>query len=300
MADDPLTNLRCPACKRLNRVKSNSIEAGRVPICGACGERLFLGFRWRVQNATNQINVHQLFIGLLLVLLGAAITGLWRYPNNSISTFLFIFTFWIVSICIHEFAHAFTAFIAGEDTVVSKFYLTFNPLSYFTWNFSLILPFLIFFNGGIGFPGAAVFINRGLIKDRRWLAAVSAAGPAANFAMGFFVIWLISISNLLSLDITVMQALSFAAFLQIQAALFNLLPIPGLDGFGILYPFLPKFARRLANNYATVLSYGFLFLIFFNSTFSGELFRALFAVTDTLGVKHELISAGYQQMQFWR
>ena len=297
---EPLTELRCSACKRLNRVTSHSIESGRVPICGACGERLFLGFQWGLQNATNQIKVHQLFIGLLVVLFGAAITGLYQYPNISISTFLFILTFWIVSICIHEFAHAFTAFIAGEDTVVSKSYLTLNPLSYFTWNFSLILPFLIFFNGGIGFPGAAVFINRRLIQDRRWLAAVSAAGPAANVAIGFFVIWLISISNLLSLDITVMRALSFAAFLQIQAALFNLLPIPGLDGFGILYPFLPKAAQQTADKYAALLSYGFFFMVFFNPTFSRELFQALFAVTDNLGIQHELIRAGYQQMRFWR
>jgi Zn-dependent protease len=95
-------------------------------------------------------------------------------------TFLIILLGWVFSLCLHEFAHAFVAYQGGDYTVRDKGYLTFNPLKYTHPVYSLVLPLLILMMGGIGLPGGAVYIERGRLRTKGWMTAVSLAGPAAN------------------------------------------------------------------------------------------------------------------------
>ncbi|MCB1602345.1 MAG: site-2 protease family protein, partial [Xanthomonadales bacterium] len=99
------------------------------------------------------------------------------------STFVLVLFLWIFSVCLHEFAHAAVAYQGGDTTVKDKGYLTLNPSKYLDPMNSLLLPVVFLVMGGIGLPGAAVYINRSLLRSAHWDSAVSLAGPAMNLLL---------------------------------------------------------------------------------------------------------------------
>lgn len=156
--------------------------------------------------------------------------------------FVIIFLGWIFSLCLHEFSHAIVAYYGGDYTVKQKGYLTFNPLRYTHPFLSIILPLLILFMGGIGLPGGAVYIERERIRNRYWLSAMSLAGPTAN---GVFAIFLAILLRVLPESTSnVWPGINFLLVLQIWAILFNMIPVPGLDGYGVIEPFLSYGIRQ--------------------------------------------------------
>jgi len=174
--------------------------------------------------------------------------------------FTFIISGWLVSLCLHEFGHAVTAFWAGDESVEHKGYLTLNPLKYTHPIISIVIPLAMLLMGGIGFPGGAVYINIHALRKPRYRSLVSAAGPLANL-IGLLVLALpfgkLPFDYFFSkAPLEFLMAVGFLALLQMVALFINLLPIPGLDGFGILEPFLPReleFMRSLQ-------SFGFLII----------------------------------------
>jgi Zn-dependent protease len=102
-------------------------------------------------------------------------------------TFTIVFFGWIFSLCLHEFSHALVAYYGGDHTVREKGYLTFNPLKYTHPVFSIVLPLLFLFMGGIGLPGGAVYIERWRIRNRYWLSAMSLAGPFSNLVFAIIL-----------------------------------------------------------------------------------------------------------------
>jgi len=166
--------------------------------------------------------------------------------------FAFIISGWLVSLCLHEFGHAFTAFWGGDESVEHKGYLTLNPLKYTHPIISIVIPLVLLLMGGIAFPGGAVYINIHALRKPGYRSLVSAAGPLANLIcllllalpfgkLPFYYIFSRAPDEFLS-------AIGMLALLQMVALFINLLPIPGLDGFGILERFLPpefEFARSL-------------------------------------------------------
>ena len=178
---------------------------------------------------------------------------------------LIVLVIWIFSVCLHEFGHAITAYIAGDKSVKEKGYLTLNPMVYFNSVTTLIIPVFILMIGGIPLPGAAVSINTKKIKSRIWLSIVSFAGPLFTF---LFTIALAFAVNLLAFNpeifgdpkifATVYSSLVFLIFLHVFVLILNLLPLPPLDGYGIIEPWLPKETQRKIREKANL---GFLFLI---------------------------------------
>jgi Zn-dependent protease len=150
--------------------------------------------------------------------------------------FIIIFFGWIFSLCLHEFSHALVAYHGGDTTVREKGYLTFNPIRYTHPVLSILLPVIIMLMGGIGLPGGAVYIERDRIRSRFWLSAMSLAGPAANVLVAIVIVILLRV--LPESTSYFWPGLSFLFVLQVWAALFNLLPLPGLDGYGVIEPFL--------------------------------------------------------------
>lgn len=238
-------------------------------------------------------------------------------PGNSLFTFVFIIAGWIFSLCLHEFAHALVAYWGGDYTVKDKGYLSFNPLRYMHPTLSIIMPLIFLAMGGIGLPGGAVYIERDRLKNKWWGAAVSAAGPAANlllaivlampFALGLVDTNVIAFkiagyslrgSSSIWQDSTIWSAVAFLAMLQITSVLFNLLPIPPLDGFGVIEPFLDDRTRIMFRQLSTI---GFLLLLVIMMTPLGQPFwNMVFEACRSLSIPGWLLSEGYRNFMFWR
>ena len=105
-----------------------------------------------------------------------------RTPIAYAGVFVFVIAGWIVSLCLHEFGHAVTAWRFGEQDVAVRGYLTLNPLKYSNPLLSLGLPVLITLLGGIGLPGGAVWVRTSFMTKRQ-KTIVSLAGPFMNVVL---------------------------------------------------------------------------------------------------------------------
>ena len=208
---------------------------------------------------------------------------------------------WIFSLCLHEFSHALVAYWGGDTSVKNKGYLTFNLLKYTDPGYSIILPLLFLFIGGIGLPGGAVYIHQHRLRNRWWKSAVSAAGPLANILLALllsipFWIYAESISAIPdSIDRSsfLLSSLAFVVYLQVFAAIFNLLPIPGLDGYGIIEFWLPIYIQtqgKYIRKYSTLIIIG---LFWYAPWFNILIFRAIrFFTSQILRVPEFLVDDG--------
>src|SRR5512139_4306787 len=86
-----------------------------------------------------------------------------RTPLAYAGVFIFVIAGWIVSLCLHEFGHAFTAWRFGDHDVAVRGYLTLNPFKYSSPLLSIGLPLLFIALGGIGLPGGAVYVRTGFM-----------------------------------------------------------------------------------------------------------------------------------------
>jgi Zn-dependent protease len=211
--------------------------------------------------------------------------------------FLLVTVTWVFSVCLHEFGHALVAFKGGDHTVKEKGYLTLNPIHYTHPVYSLVMPLVFLMLGGIGLPGGAVYINDQLLRSNGWRTATSLAGPAMNVLLTVLLclpFW----TGLI--DQNFGPALAFLIQLQISSVLFNLLPLPPLDGFHALAPWLPaKLSERLLASSNMVL--WILFLVMWNVPVANHAFWAVtYSVSDLLRIDPELIRQGWFQFQFWK
>jgi Zn-dependent protease len=226
--------------------------------------------------------------------------ALWTgYGNAGLFAFLFVAAGWVVSLCLHEFAHAAVAYGSGDHSVAERGYLTLDPLRYTHFAYSILLPLLFVLLGGIGLPGGAVFIDRSRLRNRYADSAVSAAGPLTNilFAAALAVpiaLWAPNGAD----HVEFWAAMAFLAFLQVTAAVLNSLPVPGLDGFGVVEPFLPSHVlRRVAPvaPYAILLVFALLWIPQLNHGF----FSIVNALMGVLGVPDGLTAYGNSLFRFW-
>ncbi|MEA5572591.1 tetratricopeptide repeat protein [Calothrix sp. UHCC 0171] len=182
---------------------------------------------------------------------------------------IFVCLGWMISLCLHEFGHAIVAYWGGDTSVKEKGYLTLNPLKYTDPGLSLLFPLFFLMLGGFALPGGAVYINTQKLRSRWWNSAVSAAGCVAEvfvvitLAVLFHAIWNQEEFNLErngenSLYISVILSIAYVIFLNIYVIFINLLPIPGLDGYGIIQPWLPVAINKKLEKFS---SYGFWILI---------------------------------------
>ena len=157
---------------------------------------------------------------------------------------------WIISVILHEFAHGVVAYWGGDYTIRERGGLTLNPLQYIDPLFSIILPVIVLFLGGIPLPGGVTYIRRDLLRSRVWDTAVSLAGPAMNFILFIACAlplhphfhWLNPKAG--SEGWSDLQIfLGAMAFLQLIAVILNLIPVPPLDGFQAIAPYLPEDVR---------------------------------------------------------
>ena len=217
-------------------------------------------------------------------------------PLAYVGVFIFVVFGWLVSLCLHEFGHAFTAWRFGDHDVAMRGYLTLNPLKYTSPLLSLGLPLLFIALGGIGLPGGAVYLRTAFMTPRQ-RTLVSLAGPAANLVLAIVLL----AATRLFFDpghAVFWAAVAFLAFLQITALLLNLLPIPGLDGYAALEPHLSPETQRAV---APAKQFGFLFLIvlLLAPAVNQWFFSVVFWFFDLSGVPAQLASIGSALTRFW-
>lgn len=177
------------------------------------------------------------FIGLFAAfgLAGAALVAAPEYA--AFATFAFVLLGWVISLCLHEYGHAATASAFGDTTIVERGYLTLNPVHYFSGVGSLILPVIALIVGGIALPGGAVLIRTDLIRQKWQQSLVSLAGPAMSLVSALVCYW---VAQAVSGTPLLHDGLMLLTFFLMMAFVLNILPIPGLDGFGALRPYLPR------------------------------------------------------------
>jgi Zn-dependent protease len=204
---------------------------------------------------------------------------------------------WAVSLCLHEFGHAYTAYRGGDRSVRSKGYLTLDIRRYADLGLSLVLPVFFLLLGGIPLPGGAVWIENGAIRSRPVRSLVSLAGPAANLVIGVLLTVVVAVAPV---PVGLAAGLSALALIQVLAFLLNILPVPGLDGFGVIEPFLGDSARRAAARIRPWAPIALFVLIIGVPGVSSWLFGAGDAAFTALGGDGSLAYAGYQTLFFWR
>jgi Zn-dependent protease len=234
----------------------------------------------------------------------AAVTGLAIYlavfDRDALISFGLVLAAWIFSLTLHEFSHALVAYWGGDHTVREKDYLSFNPLRYMHPILSLVLPLFFLITGGIGLPGGAVYIEVHRLRSKWWRTAVALAGPASNALLAVIFsapFWLGLVDPPISrLEI----ALAFIVMLQVTAVIFNLLPIPPLDGFNAISEFLPPEMVQQAR------AFGFMSLLLIYFLFqqvpglSDEFWKVIHDITTFLDVPWTLVQIGYGFFQFWK
>jgi len=235
------------------------------------------------------------FIGLVLVLGGVGYE-LAIGRGGVIGVFTFVLVGWIVSICLHEWGHAITAWFGGDRAVAERGYLTLNPVRYVNPWMSIVLPLAFLMLGGIGFPGGAVWVNKDALKNNVWRAAVSAAGPLMNLVCLFALALTL---RFVPMGPALTAAISMLAVLQATAVLLNLLPIPGLDGFGILETILPANERAALAPIASFVGIACLVLLFLVPELATPIWNVAIQICNLLGVISGNITEGYRLFQFW-
>lgn len=227
------------------------------------------------------VRVSPLFLGLVgLTVLGGVLATLENNAARVGGVVLIVLGGWATSLCLHEFGHAITAFRGGDWSVRAKGYLTLDPRHYTDPVLSIVLPLIFVALGGIPLPGGAVWINHHALRSRRTESMVSLAGPLMNLVLGLLISAAVAV---VPMPTGLAAGLSYLAFLQVIAFVLNILPIPGLDGYGAIEPWLSGPARRFgekARPWAPLV----LFLLLIGVPFVGQAFFGLaYFVFDLVG-----------------
>jgi Zn-dependent protease len=215
--------------------------------------------------------------------------------------FIIVTVLWVFSVCMHEFGHAIVAYWGGDHTVKDKGYLTLNPFKYTHPVYSILMPVLFMIMGGIGLPGGAVYIDHQLLRSRWWETAVALAGIAINWLMVLFLAAFFK-TGIIPNDPTNLACVSFGLLLQFEVCsiLLNLLPIPPLDGFQAIAPWLPRQTREQMFSMSNMTML-ILFLALWNVPAIGNaLWNTVFAITMHLGVDpYTTYLEGMYRYRFW-
>ena len=213
-----------------------------------------------------------------------------------VSVFVFVIAGWVVSLCLHEFGHAFMAWRFGDHSAATRGYLDLDPRRYAHPVLSLVLPLVFTALGGIGLPGAAVYVQTSFMTARQ-RTLVALAGPAANIVLAVVLLGLTELFFDLRY-LVLWSGIAFLGFLQVTGALLNLLPIPGLDGYNALEPHLSPETQRALDQFKP---YGFMILFFLliARPLNAAFFNFIGWLFSLAGVPTMPVSLGMQLIQIW-
>ena len=193
-----------------------------------------------------------------------------EYQKNDIFTSMFIWYILIIlfSVVIHEVSHGVMANSLGDPTAKDLGRITLNPIKHLDLFGSILLPFFLFLVGSpfVFAYAKPVPYNPANLRDRKFgPAKVALAGPAVNLALAvLFGLVLRFLPNSLG-STSLPQLLAPIIQFNLILAIFNLVPIPPLDGHWLLFTFLPaKFTafKLFLMHYSLIIFIAFLIFIF--------------------------------------
>ncbi|MUM15415.1 site-2 protease family protein [Mycobacterium sp. CBMA271] len=250
-------------------------------------------------NTKQSVRPSPVFLGLVALTIAGAVVA-WLGGNSTEplargGVFVSVLAGWVVSLCLHEFGHAYTAWRFGDTG--ARGYLTLNPLKYTDPVLSLALPLVFIALGGIGLPGGAVYVHTAGMSNRQ-RTLVSLAGPTANAVLAVLILGATTLFANWAEHAVFWAAMAFLGFLQVTAVVLNLLPVPGLDGYGALEPHLsPRTQHSLAN----FKTFGFLilFVLLMSPPINRAFFGAVYWIVESLGVDPGFAELGGALFRFW-
>jgi len=150
----------------------------------------------------------------------------------------------LISMILHELAHGVTAYALGDDTAKKEGRLTLNPFKHLDPVLSFALPLLLFITGGPIFGGAKpVPVDSRNLKHGVWgMALVAIAGPLMNLVLAFLAFLLGYFTGWMGGGIWGLILMDFIS-INLGFMVFNLIPIPPLDGSRVLYAIAPDAIR---------------------------------------------------------
>jgi Zn-dependent protease len=236
---------------------------------------------------------------LLVALTGAggALAAAASGPVRTAGIVLLVLGGWAVALCLHEFCHAVVAYRGGDRSVRAKGYLTLDVRRYTDPVASLLLPLALLALGGVPLPGGAVWINQAALRSRAVATFVALAGPLANLMLGA---GLTAVVAMVPFPDGLTAGLSCLALVQLLAFVLNILPVPGLDGFGAIQPYLPGLLQGWAARFGWYAPLLLFLLILGVPAVGNALFGASFVIFAALGGNPRAAAAGFGELLFWR
>ena len=152
----------------------------------------------------------------------------------------------LVSMILHELMHGTVAYWLGDDTAKAQGRLTLNPIKHIDPFMSILLPMLLAAMGGPVFGGARpVQVNTRNLKLREWgFALVAIAGPLMNLLIAFVSFVIGHLTGVIYEDVGFLTSLAWAFIgVNLGFCVFNMIPVPPLDGSRLLYALMPDFVR---------------------------------------------------------
>lgn len=260
----------------------------------------------------NRIKVSSVFLGIVAVTVTGAVASWTSYGDARFAVFVFVMGAYFVVLCLHEFGHAYAAHRAGDSGIAARGYLDLNPLRYLNPVLSILLPALYLVWGGLPLPGGAVLVDRTAARKRWQASLISAAGPLSNIAFAVIAMVAVAVwaptlpafdgsgSGIFGPHQEFWQGVSFFAFLQVAVALLNLIPVPGLDGYGIIEPYLKPETRR---GLEPIRPYGILLvlvLLFFLPPARDGFQHAVQSIMSAFGQPYYGPGQGQNAFMFWK
>lgn len=201
------------------------------------------------------------------------ITYLWKDPQLFFAISIIV----IFSVCCHEFVHAATALMLGDDTAASRGHLTFNPFKQMGF-ISLIMLCLF------GLAWGQVPVNPANFRKKHTASIVAASGPFTNIVLSQLFLLLCFATAYFNIDNRfAISMLLYGGAMNIMLAIINLLPFPGMDGWAILQNLFPKL---LAGNNEVVKGTYFVLIVLFFVSFN-KVFSLCFGIAQ---IELELLS----------
>ena len=237
------------------------------------------------------------FLVLIAAFLFCAVWMLYRPDHARYLVFPSVLTGFLIGLCLHEFGHAIVAYLCGDWSVREKGYLTLDPLRYTDPVYSIVFPLLITAIVGIGLPGGAVYIDTRRLRRRLYGALVSTGGPLATAVfLGLIILALPAAS----IDSVLYGAVSFLALLELTALLFNLIPCPGLDGWGIVEPFFPERVRQVGRRMTPIGPLIVVVAVIAIPEVNNNFWNAIWDACARIGVDRGVAFFGLRLFQFWQ